>query len=70
MRPAENVLSFEFYLVDAWGRLVYHATNDDISPSVTPDVSAPYFWKARLSCVTTGDQIIDRTMTGKLIIQN
>ena len=70
IRTAENVLSFEFYLVDAWGRLVYHASNDDISLSVTPDVSAPYFWKAKLSCVTTGDQIIDKTLAGKLIIQN
>lgn len=68
--PAENVRSFEFYLVDVWGRQVYSVTSNDTSKDVSPDVSAPYFWRARFSCVTTSDQIIERTMAGKLLVQN
>lgn len=70
VHPAQNVRSFEFYLVDSWGRLVYENPNQDIVLGSTPDVSAPYFWRARLSCITSTDQIIETTIVGKLVIQN
>lgn len=68
--PAQNVISFEFYLVDTWGRPLYQISSDGEEGGFIPEVSAPYFWRARMTCIAENDQIIEQTKTGKLMVQN
>lgn len=70
IQPAQNVTSFEFYLVDTWGRPFYQRNSHGQEIGFIPDVSATYFWRARMTCLTSDDRIIGKTLTGKCIVQH
>lgn len=64
-----NVQSYEFFLVDGTGTYLARTTDQLFRSSELPLEAGAYFWQARLSCYGVADQLRDKMVTGKFVVQ-
>lgn len=70
LRPSKDVVEIDWVLFDVHGHWLARTQEAWIDSVYIPFNSAPYFWRANLSCVGPDDRILTKSVSGKLIVQN
>ena len=67
---SKNVLEHELTFFNASGHFFAYSDDPEITAEAMPKASGMYFWRANLKCAGIDDQIFNKGVSGKLIIQN
>ncbi len=67
---SKNVVEHELTFFNASGHFFAYTNDPEISAEAMPKASGMYFWRANLKCTGIDEQIFNKVVSGKLIIQN